>query len=194
MKREDGFTLIELLIVVAIIGVLAAIAVPNFLNAQMRAKIAHVEAELKNIGTALEMYRMDNGIYPVWRTFEGGNIWPVSHRLYPLTTPISYMSSIGQDPFLKKVAGEIIVTQEHPAYDSYDYVDAGTHYRENGNSPLGDSYRCGEWRMASAGPDGLQTYGRVYTFDSSNGLNSVGDITRVGPRVSRPCDESLVGL
>ena len=54
-----GFTLIELLIVVAIIGILAAIAVPNFLNAQMRAKIARVIADQKAVQSALEQYFID---------------------------------------------------------------------------------------------------------------------------------------
>ena len=89
MLLKNAFTLIELLIVVAIIGILAAIAVPNFLNAQVRAKIAKVESEMKSIDTALESYRLDNNMYPVWLTFQGGNIWPVSKRLAPLTTPIS---------------------------------------------------------------------------------------------------------
>ncbi len=62
--RRYGFTLIELLIVVAIIGILAAIAVPNFLNAQVRAKIAKAESEMHSIITALESYRIDNNIYP----------------------------------------------------------------------------------------------------------------------------------
>ncbi len=62
--QVKGFTLIELLIVVAIIGILAAIAVPNFLNAQIRAKVARAYADEKSIGTALEAYRLDQNAYP----------------------------------------------------------------------------------------------------------------------------------
>nr|HQH74561.1 prepilin-type N-terminal cleavage/methylation domain-containing protein [bacterium] len=62
-KTSLGFTLIELLIVVAIIGILAAIAVPNFMNARIRANIARVRADQKSISTALELYHMDNNCY-----------------------------------------------------------------------------------------------------------------------------------
>ncbi|MBN2326851.1 MAG: prepilin-type N-terminal cleavage/methylation domain-containing protein, partial [Candidatus Omnitrophica bacterium] len=63
MKRLKGFTLIELLIVVAIIGILAAIAVPNFLNAQVRAKVSRAQSEMKGLKTALESFFIDNNQY-----------------------------------------------------------------------------------------------------------------------------------
>jgi len=63
-REEKGFTLIELLIVVAIIGILAAIAIPNFLNARSRATLSAVKADVKNLSTALETYQADNSVYP----------------------------------------------------------------------------------------------------------------------------------
>ncbi len=89
-KCRKGFTLIELLIVVAIIGILAAIAVPNFLNAQMRAKVARLQADFRAITTALQMYRMDNNDYPP--DVAGPNEEYKSFKF--LTTPVAYLSSV----------------------------------------------------------------------------------------------------
>jgi len=57
--KRLGFTLIELLIVVAIIAILAAIAVPNFLEAQTRAKVARVKNDFRTLATAIEAYSVD---------------------------------------------------------------------------------------------------------------------------------------
>lgn len=63
-RREKGFTLIELLIVVAIIGIIAAIAIPNLLNAIDRGKQKRTMADMRTIGTAVEAYAVDNNTYP----------------------------------------------------------------------------------------------------------------------------------
>ena len=65
MKKQKGFTLIELLIVVAIIGIIAAIAIPNLLNAIDRGKQKRTMADMRSIGTAVESYAVDNNVYPV---------------------------------------------------------------------------------------------------------------------------------
>jgi len=74
-RDEGGFTLIELLIVVAIIAILAAILIPNFLRARKQSQISATKGNLKNIGTALESYFVDKGGYP-----------PTDNDLTPLVT------------------------------------------------------------------------------------------------------------
>ena len=63
--RKRGFTLIELLIVIAVILILIAIALPNFLAAQIRAKTARAEADLRNLATAIEFFRTEHSHYPI---------------------------------------------------------------------------------------------------------------------------------
>ncbi len=62
-RNRSGFTLIELMIVVAIIGILAAIAVPNFMQFQLRSKVAEVRVNMKAIATAQHSYFANSGIY-----------------------------------------------------------------------------------------------------------------------------------
>ena len=63
-KKESGFTLIELLIVIAIIGILAAIAIPNLLNAVQRGKQKRSMSDMRTMATAVEAYAVDNNVYP----------------------------------------------------------------------------------------------------------------------------------
>jgi len=96
VKRDrKGFTLIELLIVVAIIAILALIAVPNFLEAQTRAKVSRVRADHRSLATALEAYMVDWNEYPWY-------VGPIDNpqNLVPLSTPVAYITNpLLKDPF-----------------------------------------------------------------------------------------------
>ena len=85
LRKQKGFTLIELLIVVAIIGIIAAIAIPNLLNAIDRGKQKRTMADLRSIGTAIEAYSIDNNQYPVVTTM--ANLETSIEPLYIRTAP-----------------------------------------------------------------------------------------------------------
>jgi len=102
--RMRGFTLIELLIVVAIIAILAAIAVPNFLEAQVRSKVSRTLADMRSMRTALEAYRIDYNNYP--ETDYGVRVPSgVGYGVYRITTPVAYMTSIPSSPFSEDKQG-----------------------------------------------------------------------------------------
>ncbi|MEW6234062.1 MAG: prepilin-type N-terminal cleavage/methylation domain-containing protein [Candidatus Omnitrophota bacterium] len=186
--KNKAFTLIELLIVVAIIGILAAIAVPNFLNAQTRAKIARVESDLKSLSTALSMYRLDNNRPP--DDSQPSHGWVISYAR--LTTPVSYMSAVLPDVFqaddvlINDNTGHRIGGPNGPL--SYDYGTDKFHgYNGSPTHVWYKAWRNSTWKIGSCGPD--KKYLNVALpagagwlagnfYDASNGLVSPGDIFR----------------
>lgn len=179
MQNKNGFTLIELLIVVAIIGILAAIAVPNFLNAQTKARIARVWSDIDAQGIALEQYRLDNNNYPP------SNV--PAPRLRKLSTPIAYIASVPRDVFANTIERD-----QAPALGFFHYVERVSEdawFRSDWHSSHSNLQTSANaslqipgglaWHIRSVGPDKVLNYG--FPFDITNGLISTGDIDVFGP-------------
>lgn len=189
-KSNNAFTLIELLIVVAIIAILAAIAVPNFLEAQTRAKVSRTKADMRSLATTLESYHVDNNQYPPAISIPAvpnGTI--LEARWKYVTTPISYISSVPTDPFGDQDVDNSI-TAPPWKYRTYDFVvkvDVPAPNNDAFFDFLNSTYGyTGLWYVASQGPNRVPelTINAALAglpYDSSNGTVSGRDIIRVGP-------------
>lgn len=179
IQEKHAFTLIELLIVVAIIGILAAIAVPNFLNAQIRAKVARVTSELKTVSTAVEMYRIDNNQVPFY--LNPHDMDPAPHFLpYRLTTPVPHLSSLFNEVFPARNAPESIHEEHEFHYfnrpQSPQIVTAKANAYSEQTRGAGERYM---WFSFSHGPDTWGD-GAEIIYDPTNGIRSSGDIAIFG--------------
>ncbi len=159
-----AFTLIELLIVVAILAILAAIAVPNFLEAQTRSKISRARNDMRTLSLALESYAVDSNRYPPGIVYNGSRITPDC-----FTTPNAYLTSLPHDPFRSGAPEEPLMR--------YDYHNVKQMVEARAPTwPPNDLLRYGDWRFVSVGPE--REYNPWLPYDASNGTISPGNLLR----------------
>ena len=198
-RHFKSFTLIELLIVVAIIAILAAIAVPNFLESQARAKVSRTKADMRSVAAAIESYHIDCNAYP-----PGYKTAP-RYGLTVLTTPVSLMSTVDIfDPFSApglSVSKRLLTYELINETGKFLEVPSGP-YTIDPASPGGENPKGVAWWLASRGPDkafGFQPSNPEYDirqkffesdtnlgffldtiYDPTNGTYSLGNIYRSG--------------
>ncbi|GAC1544757.1 MAG: hypothetical protein NVS3B16_13260 [Vulcanimicrobiaceae bacterium] len=96
LPSQRGFTLVELMVVVAIIALLAAIIIPNFVHARAQASVSQTEANMKQIATALEVYYADRQDYPTAGNLVGPGLFGGATNPYLTVVPVN---AIGRQPY-----------------------------------------------------------------------------------------------
>ncbi len=181
MEKTKAFTLIELLIVVAIIGILAAIAIPNFLNARIRAKVSHSLSEQRTYKHVQQTYMMDVGNIP--GHYDGKEEHcPYINLEYingPLTDPFMIDQKINQEYF-------------HWHEGMYHSTGVGSNDLLVANPQIWD-----QWQRAGAGNvifgEGPVCCGKWASYNGSNGLISAGRIVTVGLKTKGGAGSNLLG-
>jgi len=204
-RNQSAFTLIELLIVVAIIAILAAIAVPNFLEAQVRAKVSRVKNDMRTLAVAEEAYYVDYNSYTQGQGGQEGAplvIVVVWQGLRMLTTPVAYISTLPLDAFgiRSRFGGQQSVS-------SYEFGVGAVGVGPAGRNPItdrGPGWPADTYELESDGPDrndntggdgpapstGSYPTGSWLTispavllgaiYDPTNGTVSTGELFRTG--------------
>jgi len=119
-SRTRGFTLVEILIVVVILGILAAIVIPQFTNASQEASAASLKSQLQTVRSQIELMRVKhNGVIPDF----------VAQQWIPLTDPSTYNGAWTEGAYLQSApinpfnGQSLIVTGSDPLVDGAEATD-----------------------------------------------------------------------
>lgn len=208
--RRHGFTLIELLIVVAIIAILAAIAVPNFLEAQTRSKVSRTKADMRSLATAIEAYCVDTNHYPpaYGVTCDGRDSMAV------LSTPTAYISAAKLvDPFATRNTTLTKTTLTYEAINGLSQIIETSPVTPYSVDPTDGAAKTIWWWVAARGPtksfagfgnstpkmeqlfyesDTNKDAWLTTVYDPTNGTVSRGNIYRAGGSVTNYAGRTMM--
>ena len=142
IRPARGFTLIEIMVVVVILGILAAVVVPNIMGAPDDARITKAKQDIRALEASLQMYRLDNFAYPSTQqglealvSKPGGDPPPRNWRSG------GYMSKLPKDPW-----GYEYQYLQPGAKGEYDLFSYGSDGRPGGEGAAAD---VGNWNLSS---------------------------------------------
>jgi general secretion pathway protein G len=145
LRSDRGFTFIEIMVVVAILAILAALVVPRIMGRTDDAKRTAAKVQIRNIEGALQLYKLDNGVYP--STEQG-------------LKALVEKPTVGVIPKKWKVGGYLPKLPEDPWQNPYKYLSPSQKRTQSG-TPLGD------YELMSLGTDG-EVGGEGINADISN--------------------------
>lgn len=195
-KSCMGFTLVELLVVISIILVLISIALPNYLDALVRCRVARVKSDMWTLSTSLDQYRLSYRTYPPVGGSFGDSFF---ERLLPLTTPVRFLQRLPSDPFPREMGSYGSATQQDPFPDDmYLYNTGAATFGTGVTDPRSGLHN--RYSLHSAGPDAkidfpyyafsinfiLNQRHLVFIYSPTNGTRSTGDIIRRGGEITNP--------
>lgn len=132
--RHSGFTLIEIMVVMVILGLLVAIVAPNLMGRSDQARVTVAKTQMKQVGNALDLYKLDNNRYPSTEQGLRALVEKPTGSPEPRNwNPDGYMPSMPQDPW-----GNSYDYSSPGINGDYDLISYGADGREGGDEDDAD--------------------------------------------------------